>query len=58
MCEAGLIHRLLTSVYTVLAVTCISLVWVVRYVSGSEETGGRVGFLFYYIPSISEIRGG
>ncbi len=58
MSEAGLIHRLLTSFYTVLAVACISLVWVVRYVSRSEETGGRVGFLFYYIPSISEIRAG
>ena len=51
------IARLLTSFYTVLAVACITLVWVIRYVGGSDVTGGRVGLLFHYVPPISEIRG-
>jgi hypothetical protein len=43
--------------YTVLAIACISLVWVVRYVSGSQITGGveGVGLLFRYVKPISEV---
>ena len=33
----------MTSFYTILAIACISLVWVIRYVTGSDVTGGRVG---------------
>lgn len=55
--QESVAYRMLTSFYTVLAVACISLVWVIRYVSGSDVTGGRVGLLFHFVPSVSEIRG-
>jgi len=43
--------------YTALGIACISLVWVVGYVSGSQVTGGveGVGFLFHYVTPISEV---
>ncbi len=43
--------------YTALGIACMSLVWVVRYVSGSQVTGGveGVGLLFQYVRPISEV---